>query len=251
MKHRMLFNRSLIAGLTLGGGLALALGFGAAFAQDGAKAAGKPAVIATVRLSDVLEKLDQVADAKAVFASKRSQITQQDQARQNEIKQMQDRLQELYKGNGDNPPTREMIDLQESAAFKTLQYQNWSRITSERLDIDRATQWEVLYRTIKQGASAIAAANGYDLVLVDDSGGEVTYSEDSRVPREQQVMSQIAGRRMLFANPMLDITDQLITRMNNAHKAAGAAGAGGAGAAGSNPAAAPGSGSAAAPTNKP
>jgi hypothetical protein len=43
------------------------------------------------------------------------------------------------------------------------------------------------------------------------------------VPREAQILQQISDRRMLYANPQLDITDELITRMNNEWKASGAA----------------------------
>ncbi len=220
MTRRLFFNRSLLAGLFLGGALALAVGYGPAIAQG---VGARPSTIATVRLSTVLEKLDQRAEALATMNAERQRVTADENRRVDEITKLQQQLDATRKELGDRAPTSAVVSLQEQVAQKTLQYQAWARFTADRIDIEKALLWQDLYRSIKVAAQQMASANGYALVLVDDSQGELTTSAESRVPREQQVMSQIVGRRMLYANPQLDITDDLITRMNNAFKAAGAA----------------------------
>jgi Skp family chaperone for outer membrane proteins len=222
-------NRSLFAGCILGAAVALAIaggGFGPAIAQVGqgaGGAGGKPAVIATVRLAVVMEKLDQRAEAEANLTALGQTVKAEDTKRKDEILKMQDSLDAMRKAvnNGVAPP--EAVTLQEQLALKTLQYQAWSRFTLDQVDIEKALLWQDLYRNIKSAAAQMASANGYDLVLVDDSQGEIETTSDSRASRSSQVMSQIIGRRTLHVNPTLDITDELITRMNNAHKAAGAA----------------------------
>ena len=62
---------------------------------------------------------------------------------------------------------------------------------------------------------SLARADGWDIVLVNDSLGEIKLAEDVNVSREQQVVSQILNRRMLYAAEATDITDQLIVRVNN------------------------------------
>jgi Skp family chaperone for outer membrane proteins len=219
---KSMLNRSVCTGAALGAAVVLAVGFGPALAQQGG-GPGKQAAIATVRLSAVMEKLDQRAEAEANIAALGQAVKNEDKSRKDEITKMQDDLTQMVKANGNVAPTRAMTDLQEQAALKTLQYQAWSRFTLDKVDIEKSLLWEDLYRSIKQAAAAMASANGYDLVLVDDSQGEISTTPDNRVTRESQVMQQIAGRRMLHVNPALDITDELITRMNNAHKAAGGA----------------------------
>ena len=235
MTMRLIANRSarnLLIGGTLGAAIALAIGYGPAIAQNGG-AAGKPSVVATVRLSAVLEKLDQRGEAEANLNALAQKVKGDEKTRKDEIQKMQDQLEELRKAAGDAvDPGAEITDLQEQVAQKTLQLQAWSRFTVDKVDIEKSLLMQDLYRNIKTAAQTMATANGYDLVLVDDSQAELSTTGDSRVSREAQVVQQIAARQLLYVNPALDITDQIITRMNNAHKAAG--GAPTAGAAGGN-----------------
>ena len=222
MKNPYRFNRSLLAGIVFGGAIALIAGYGPALAEQ---AGVKPAVIATVRLSTVLEKLDQRGEALANMTAMSQQVRADEAKRKEEITKLQEQLEAMRKDLVDKPVTPEAMALQEQLAQKTLRFQAWSRFTLDRVDIEKALQYQDIYRSIKTAAAAMATANGYDIVLVDDSQGELTTTPDARVSREAQVIQQIIGRRMLYANPALDITDELITRMNNAHKAAGAGGA--------------------------
>ena len=224
MKNAYRFNRSLLAGIVFGGAIALIAGYGPALAEQ---AGVKPAVIATVRLSTVLEKLDQRGEALANMTAMSQQVRADEAKRKEEITKLQEQLDAMRKELVDKPVTPQAMALQEELAQKTLRFQAWSRFTLDRVDIEKAIQYQDIYRSIKTAAAAMASANGYDIVLVDDSQGEITTTADARVSREAQVIQQIVGRRMLYANPGLDITDELITRMNNAHKAAGAGGAAG------------------------
>ena len=65
----------------------------------------------------------------------------------------------------------------------------------------------------------MAESEGYDLVIVDDSKAPFTENPDARVSREGHILQQIAVRRIMYANPMIDITQDLIVRMNNANNA--------------------------------
>ena len=62
---------------------------------------------------------------------------------------------------------------------------------------------------------------GYDFVLMDDTSAELAVNPESKVAREIQVKQQMTARRSLYVNPAMDITDQLIQRMNNAFNAGG------------------------------
>ena len=65
----------------------------------------------------------------------------------------------------------------------------------------------------------VAEAEGIDIVLVDDSGSEIRTENNAQVPLQAQVIQQITTRRVLFAKNAIDITDQVIIRMNNAVEA--------------------------------
>ena len=110
----------------------------------------------------------------------------------------------------------------------TLQYQASAKFSSEKIDIEKALVLEDLSKAIKEAAKQMAVAARLDLVLVDDSKGDLSKNADSRISREAQIMQQVAERGLLYANPEIDITDDLIERMNNAFRNGGATNATGA-----------------------
>ena len=68
---------------------------------------------------------------------------------------------------------------------------------------------------IRKQTTSLAEAEGWDIVLVNDSLGDINLSNDMNVSREQQVITQILNRRMIYASEATDITEQLIVRINN------------------------------------
>ena len=73
---------------------------------------------------------------------------------------------------------------------------------------------------ITQAVQELAEIEGIDIVLINDAGQQVQTIADSQVARELQVRQQISSRRIIYASPGVDITEQLIVRMNNAYAAA-------------------------------
>ena len=105
--------------------------------------------------------------------------------------------------------------------LKQMRYEAWKQFVIDKVDIEESLMLQDLYRSVKREAALLGTAAGYDVVLVDDSQGELAIDPDARMPRRAQVLQQIAGRRMLHVNKQIDITDDLVQRMNNAFKAVG------------------------------
>ncbi len=190
-------------------------------ALGAAMAAGQPTAVVTVNLSKVIEKLDQRRDEEANFKIMVDAMKDEDSKQQDDIKKMEEDLKKMSDSSAKE-------DLQEKYALAALKYQSWSKFNSEKLDIEYSLILRDLYQAIKLAVAQMAASSKFDLVLVDDSQGEVNANPDSKISRKSQIEQQIAGRRMLFANPAIDVTEDLIVRMNNAYKAQGKAAAAGA-----------------------
>jgi len=217
-----LFNR-----LGVSAGLC-ALGAAVVIAGGAAMRAGQATTIVTVNLGAVLEKLNQRDEAernlKAIADNNKAEI----EKRQSDMSAMQKEIEKLQSDAKAQPDGKEKDQLQqkvdakmEEAALADYRNQAWARFAADKMDIERALVAQDLYRSIKSAAASLAATAQYDLVVVDDSQGELSTSSDSRMPRESQVLQQIAGRRLLYANKAIDITDDLIQRMNNDHNAVG------------------------------
>ena len=207
--------------------LAVAIGAILGYQSFGAALAGQPAVVVTVNLGHVIENLTQRADSDARLRKMRDELLAEQDRKQKEVKAMEEKakgLQQQLEAANDAQRKEiesQLIDLQEQAALAALNYQAWQTISAEKVDIEAALSMQDLYRSVKTAAAQMATTNRYDLVLVDDSQGDLSMSSESRVSRMEQVRQQIAARRMLYANPAIDITEDLIQRMNNAYKSAG------------------------------
>jgi len=90
-----------------------------------------------------------------------------------------------------------------------------------KLDIEKARMMLYLYKQIREAARQMAQERGYAIVFVDDSKAAIPPGT------EEETNRQISARRMVYTSPEIDITDELISRMNNAFNMAGPAPAGG------------------------
>ena len=77
-----------------------------------------------------------------------------------------------------------------------------------KLEFERAQLVRVTYGAIKSAIGDLSKAQGVDIVFMDDA----TPPFDKNDPRP--ITQQISGRRMLWFNPQLDMTDDLIKAMN-------------------------------------
>ena len=215
---------SLAAGL-------LAVGLGAVIGLSAIGAtmmAGQPTVVVTLNLGPVIDKLDQRADAQTRLEKMNAEMRIEQERRVGEIKKLEAEAKALQDElNAATEPAKKkqienrMQNLQEQAALTGLNNQAWVTVMSDKIDIESALVMQDLYRSVKTAAAQMASTNRYDVVLVDDSQGELRLDGESRMSRVDQVRQQIASRRMLFVNPVIDITNDLITRMNNEHRTAG------------------------------
>jgi Skp family chaperone for outer membrane proteins len=119
----------------------------------------------------------------------------------------------------ESPETPERRAMQEDLAALSFEFQAWVRFAADKMDVERSLLMRDLYRSVKAAVKTMAEAEGYDIVIVDDSQGELLTSDEARVSREAQVRQQIAARRVLYTAPTVDVTEQLIVRMNNEFKA--------------------------------
>ncbi|MCA9296905.1 MAG: hypothetical protein KC983_10310, partial [Phycisphaerales bacterium] len=104
-------------------------------------------------------------------------------------------------------------------ALKSREMKDWVEFRRAELDLEKALMIEGLYRAVRSASAEMAQAQGYDIVMIDDSEREFQVTPDSRVPREAQVRTQLFDRRLLYTADIVDATDDLVERMNNAFNA--------------------------------
>ncbi len=179
----------------------------------GRAAAPGPAVVAVVRIGPLFDGLKQRAEAAAGVDQLLGEIETEVQARKESI----EALREEHSNTVDAADRETLAD---EIALETLKNDFWLQTAKREHELDKAIRLQDLYKKVFDAIQTLAMTEGYDLVIVDDSGDELPFDRSSRVVPQVQVLQQLARRKVLFVNPTLDITEDLIMRMNNEFSAA-------------------------------
>lgn len=179
----------------------------------------QPTAVAVVDLQILVDGLNQRSDAMMRIERMMSDMEAERVRRVAAVTALQGQFDDIPETDADARRAKD-----DQIMLEQLNYQAWMRLNADKLDIEKSISLQDLYRSIKQAIASLAAADGWDIVLVDDSPGELGINPNSQLSREAQITQQMVSRRVLYADPAVNITDQLITRMNNAYQSGGIGG---------------------------
>ena len=194
-------------------GIALALGAIVGYQALAQRGAGPTTlVIAAVRMEQLLDGLQQWTETKAEIDRLETAIAQEGLRRYEAINQ----LEEKYEDTLASTREEELID---QLVLERIKVQYWNQQATADLKMQTALRLQDLYASIKEATEALAQAAGYDMVIINDAVDELPFDRAASIPAQVQMLQQIGARKILCLNPAIDITDDLITRMNNAFRA--------------------------------
>lgn len=174
------------------------------------------ACVVSVNLPAVLEGLAERGEAEAELRTMADEMIAEDSERKQVIEDLRKQFTDIPEADREA-----RADLGDRLTLEVLEYQGWRAYSAERLDIEKSLQLRELDRRVRRAIDDLAMLKGYDFVLMDDTSAELSVNPESKLAREVQVKQQMTARRSLYVNPAMDITDQLIQRMNNAFNAGG------------------------------
>ena len=190
-------------------GLMVAMGTVIGYAAGGQRAvAPDSVVIAVVRIDALFDELQQRADALIALRKMELDVQDENRSRTEAITALQAELENVV-------AAMRREELKDEIAIKQLQLRFWQQAASVEVEVEKALQLQNLYRSMRAATKALAEAEGYDMVIVDDAADDLPFETESRVSPQVQVLQQIATRKILYRNAALDITMDLATRMNN------------------------------------
>ncbi|MCA9290989.1 MAG: OmpH family outer membrane protein [Phycisphaerales bacterium] len=205
VRFKLLAAATLVT-LGLAGALALSAAAGHLMAS--------PTAVATVQLDKVMNALALRAAAEAELRIQGEQLDKERERRAQAIKDFDERI-----ANEVDPARKKQ--LVDDKALQAIEFQWWLEFAKQQIDVERALRFKSLYSEIRKEIRLFAGVQGYDLVLVDDSDGEPDWDDSLKIAREVQIRQDILKRRVLYAADNVDITEQIIIRMNNAFNAKG------------------------------
>jgi Skp family chaperone for outer membrane proteins len=191
--------------------LAVSLAVGLVFAYQAlgsrGAAAPPPVTAATVDLERVFEALAELASEQTHLQELGANMDTEKTAREQELEGMDEQLAITEAG------TPDYETLEQEYIQKSIEYQAWIEFMRRQIDREKALVLEKVYNSVKQAVRDMAEQHGYDIVYLNDSLKPLQRGS------EASIQQQISARRMLYTSPALDITEDLIQRMNNAYAA--------------------------------
>lgn len=176
--------------------------------------------IAVIDLGSVLEGLAQRSDAAIALDEMESRIRAEQERRLSTLEELRNQLLDMGgRVNANEVSLEQAHSLEEEFVLGRLNFEAWLQFSRNQMDVEASLQLQELYRAIRRAVRELASEQGYELVLIDDSKGELMVNPESSRSREEQVLQQMRTRTMLHASSSIDITTELIERMNNQYRA--------------------------------
>ncbi len=166
-------------------------------------APAEPTAVASVNLEEIFLGLAYRSAADAELILLAESLDGQGDGKREKIEMLAQDL-ELFP-----PGSPQYQSASQDIAKRTYELQAYLDFAVRKLDARKARTLRTIYEDIKKTVGAIAVDQGYDFVIVDDS--VVRLPTDVS---EAETMRQISARRLLYTNPQVDITRDVIERMN-------------------------------------
>jgi len=110
------------------------------------------------------------------------------------------------------PGTPAYQQKEDEQSKKAIENTVWGQFEQAKLNKMAGLRIENLYRKALDAVALIAEELGYDVVLAKEAPPKFQYEN------LQQLLAKISLRKSLYASETIDITDQVIQRMNNEYK---------------------------------
>lgn len=160
-----------------------------------------PAVVATIDLERVMTNVNAFANGDAQIRELGQQLDAGLDIKKEALEVMQDDL-EMLDGVAKADKLREMEVAAEDLAIE-------AQFAEYQIRAARSAHLRSIYNQVKDVSASMAAANQWDIVIVNDS--LVALPE---IAPEDEMMRQISARRIIYADGRIDVTDLLIDAIN-------------------------------------
>jgi len=190
--------------LSIAAGFAAVAIIGAAIGAGVASRAAEPSVVGVVdidRVSSVLEEFKAPSDE---LKAKQLAWSTELQALQDRIKSITDEI-DLIPETDQDARVQKLID----RALVDSELKTKGQMYQQASDLAQAQLFQRMYNRIVEGVGEIADRDGYDVVIVDDR--IIPIPATNRAAQDDA----IASKKILYANEATDLTDEVITLLDN------------------------------------
>jgi Skp family chaperone for outer membrane proteins len=164
--------------------------------------------VAVVDVARVFEEYEMTRDLEALFDQARRSAAEEADKRRRELDERQRALAAF------DPASEDFVRREAELSRKEIEFQVWTAETERRLKINHKRWLLKIYQNTKDTVAAIAKERNIDLVLTYD---RLTEDAPDSVTLRQQILLQ----KVIYNSERIDLTSEVLTRLNKAYKDAG------------------------------
>jgi len=172
----------------------------------------RPTAVAVVDVQEVFNNLEEKERIKIDLQGLADGLKKEQEAMVKKLKQLQEDLKFI------DPSQPGYEDRVTEVERQQLFVQAFTKYAEAKLEIENVRRIELIYNKMRKTIAAVAKADGYQIVLfkeVEDETGNVKFPGENM----KQTNQSIEGRKVLWADESIDLTERVKTRMNNEFKA--------------------------------
>jgi Skp family chaperone for outer membrane proteins len=189
------------------GGLVMANVLLLASLPSEAQVAGGQSSVAVCDVVKVFREYNRAKAMQSELEGQRKSMETQDLRRKKALKSMDTALK------GINPGTPKYQEEENKLRRAMIEHEVWLKMAQTQILRKHALLMRDMYDSMRKTVAAIAKARGVTLVLQMD-GASLTGRNS------QEMMGQISSRKVIYAGSQIDITDELIQKLNASYKPA-------------------------------
>ena len=177
--------------------------------SSGQTAAPPPTRLAVLDIVKVFDSLNEKVQTDQEMTNKGKEVTEQKRKYDEALTKLAAQLKDF------KPESQEFKDVSDELLKKGMEARSYAEYSQQRQLLDRRTKTAQIYKRINDAVAAYSQANGIALVLVTDEpnvGGARS---------EEELLSRITVRKIVYAHPSLDISQAIIDKMNSEYKLGG------------------------------
>ncbi len=190
---------AITVGVTLVAAIAAALGAGVATSRQAA-----PTTVAVVDIDKLSTSLEEFKVPREQFIAKQNAWSEELRGLQTRLTSLTEELELIPEDNTDARINKIIQRTTIESEIKTK-----GQLFQQASDLDQAKLFKRMYDKIADGATRIAKRDGVDIMIVDDRIFAIPAT--NRAAQSQMLES----KKILFASETVDLTDELLTMLNN------------------------------------
>jgi Skp family chaperone for outer membrane proteins len=172
---------------------------------------GQPTRVAVADPARIFNDMQETKDLKSRLEAERNNLAAEEKNRRQKLQDLE-AARNLLK-----PDSQQFADANKQLLQAAIEFETWGKLTQNDVQRNQKQQMRSLFDKITAAAGEVAKQKGYDVVIADQRP-DLASIEQLNVNQLRDLINQ---RNVLYANPTIDITNDVIAALDAQHKAAG------------------------------